>query len=106
VINQSIIKRILKPTPSRVINYKASQSIKKELNESGKYRLDGRTVDARASCAGGREFEFQRPAKSYNGSPQCCKRFATASTSFSLVAVLPWRYDAEMGIANSLHASV
>jgi len=32
------------------------------------------------------------------------KRFATASTS-TQVAVLPWRYDAEMGAANSLHAS-
>jgi len=35
---------------------------------------------------------------------QRCKRFATDSTS-THVAVLPWRYDAEMGIANSLHAS-
>jgi len=35
---------------------------------------------------------------------QHCKRFATASTSTN-VAVLPWRYDAEMGSANSLHAS-
>jgi len=33
-----------------------------------------------------------------------CKQFATASTS-TQVTVLPWRYDAEMGIANSLHAS-
>jgi len=40
-----------------------------------------------------------------NGQPnltQRCKRFTTASTSLQ-VAVLPWRYDAEMGIANSLH---
>jgi len=34
----------------------------------------------------------------------CCKRFATASTSMQ-VAELPWRYDAEMGTANSLHSS-
>jgi len=40
------------------------------------------------------------PAKS----TQRCKRCATASTSIQ-VAVLPWRYDAEMGTANSLHAS-
>jgi len=32
------------------------------------------------------------------------KRFATASTS-TQAAVLPWRYDAEMGTVNSLHAS-
>jgi len=35
---------------------------------------------------------------------QLCKRFATTSTS-TQVAVLPWRYDAEMGKANSLHPS-
>jgi len=35
---------------------------------------------------------------------QRCKGFATASTS-TQVAVLPWRYDAELGTANSLHAS-
>jgi len=35
---------------------------------------------------------------------QRCKRFATASTS-TQVAVLPWRYDAEMDTANTLHAS-
>jgi len=35
---------------------------------------------------------------------QRCKRFATTSTS-TQVAVLPWRYDAEMGTANSLYAS-
>jgi len=32
------------------------------------------------------------------------KRFVTASTS-TQVAVLPWRYDGEMGTANSLRAS-
>jgi len=32
------------------------------------------------------------------------KRTATAST-FTQVAVLPWRYDSEMGTTNSLHAS-
>jgi len=31
------------------------------------------------------------------------QRFVTVSTS-TQVAVLPWRYDAEMGTANSLHA--
>jgi len=31
------------------------------------------------------------------------KRFATASKPMQ-VAVLPWRYDAEMGTAKSLHA--
>jgi len=35
---------------------------------------------------------------------QRCKRFVTVST-FTQVAVLPWRYDAEMGTVNSLHAS-
>jgi len=35
---------------------------------------------------------------------QRCKRFATVSTS-TQVAVLPWRYGAEMSTANSLHAS-
>jgi len=29
------------------------------------YRLDSRTVNALASCAGGQECESQRPAKSY-----------------------------------------
>jgi len=50
-----------------------------------------------------RDFESSNP----NGRPnltQRCKRFATASTS-AQVAVLPWRYDAEMGTANSLQAS-
>jgi len=42
--------------------------------------------------ARGPEFESQRPAKSY--------------TALQTVAVLPWRNDAEMGTANSLHASV
>jgi len=38
---------------------------------------------------------------------QHCKWFATTSASMQ-VAVLPWRYDVEMGTANSLpvHASV
>jgi len=34
---------------------------------------------------------------------QRCKRFTTASTS-TQVYMLPWRYDVEMGTANSLHA--
>jgi len=40
------------------------------------------------------------PAKSYTA----LQRFVTDSIS-TQVAVLPWRYDAEMGTANSLHAS-
>jgi len=39
---------------------------------------------------------------------QRCKRFArfaNASTSMQ-VAMLPWRYDGEMGAAISFHASV
>jgi len=35
---------------------------------------------------------------------QRCVQFATASTS-TQIALLPWRYDVEMGTANSLHAS-
>jgi len=35
---------------------------------------------------------------------QRCKQFATSSTS-TQVALLPWRYDTEMGTANSLQAS-
>jgi len=35
---------------------------------------------------------------------QRCKLFTTAS-AYTQVAVLPWRYNAEMGTANSLHAS-
>jgi len=50
-----------------------------------------------------REVESLNP----NGRPnlrQRCKQFATVLTS-TKVAVLPWRYNAEMGPANSLHAS-
>jgi len=36
---------------------------------------------------------------------QRCKRFAIASTPAQVAALLSWRYDAEMGTANSLHAS-
>jgi len=54
------------------------------------------TINACASCAGSLEFKSQAGLS--------CKRFATASTSIQ-VAVLPWRYDAEMGTANLLHAS-
>jgi len=49
-----------------------------------------------------REVESSNP-KGRPNLTQHCKRFATAST-FTQVAVLPWRYDGEMGIANSLHA--
>jgi len=36
--------------------------------------------------------------------PRMRKRFATVSTS-TQVTLFPWHYDAEMGTANSLHAS-
>jgi len=47
---------------------------------------------------GGQEFLSPRPSKSYTA----LQTVATALTSMQ-VAVLPWRYDAEMGTANSLH---
>jgi len=50
-----------------------------------------------------REVESLNP-KSRSNLTQPCKQFVTASTS-TQVAVLPWRYDAEMGTANSLHTS-
>jgi len=52
--------------------------------------LDGRTVNSRAQ-----EVESSNP-KGRPNLTQRCRRFATASTS-TQVAVLPWRYDAEMG---------
>jgi len=51
-----------------------------------------------------REVENSNP-KGWSNHTQRCKRFATDSTS-TQVAVLPWRFDAEMGTANSLHALV
>jgi len=59
--------------------------------------LDGRTFKARASCAGGLEF------KSRTGHTE----LQTTRYRFDIlqVAVLSWRYDAELGTANSLHAS-
>jgi len=50
-----------------------------------------------------REVESSFP-KGRSNLSQRCKRFAIASTS-PQVAVFPWRYDADMGITNSLHAS-
>jgi len=50
-----------------------------------------------------REIESSNP-KSRSNLTQRCKWFTTTSTS-AKVAVLPWRYDAEMGNANSLHLS-
>jgi len=47
-----------------------------------------------------REVESSNP-KDRPDLTQSCKRFATAST-YKKVAVLPWRYDAEMGTANSV----
>jgi len=64
-------------------------------------RLDGRTVNKLASCAGGLEFKFwigKIGIANGNGSP-------TRQHHSTQPAVLPWRYDAEMGTANSLHAS-
>jgi len=49
-----------------------------------------------------REVESLNP-KDWPNLTQRCKPFATVSTSTQM-AVLPWRYDAEMGTANSLHA--
>jgi len=49
------------------------------------------------------EVESSNP-KSRPNFTQRCKRFVTASTS-TKVALIPRRYDAEMGTANSLHAS-
>jgi len=63
-----------------------------------KGRLDDQTVNAHASCAGGREFETQAGEILYsiaNGSPP--PEHYTSSC-------VPWRYDAEIGNANSLHA--
>jgi len=59
---------------------------------------NGRTFNARASCAGGREFVSQRPTKSNTALQTVRHRFTTSTQ----VAVLPWRYGAEMGTANSL----
>jgi len=50
-----------------------------------------------------RKVESLNP-KGWPNLTQRCKRFAIASTS-TQVAVLPWRYDAEMVTANSSHAS-
>jgi len=50
-----------------------------------------------------REVESWKP-KGQPNLAQRYKRFATASTS-TQAAELPWRYDTEMGTANSLHAS-
>jgi len=50
-----------------------------------------------------REIESSNP-KGRPNLTQRCQRFTTASTS-TQVTVLPWRYDTEMGTANSLHAS-
>jgi len=52
-------------------------------------------------AAGGREFESQWPAKSYTALQTVRHRF----NIYTQVAVLPWCSDADMGTANSLHAS-
>jgi len=58
-------------------------------------------VNARALCAGGRDFESQNPAKSYTALQTVCHRF----NIYAGIALFPWRYDAEMDTVNSLHAS-
>jgi len=80
-----------------------------------KFRI-GRTVNARALCAEDLEFKYQ--------TGQILHSVANGSSSWSLLqhlyttlavlpwrydaevgtAVLPWRYDAEVGTSNSLHA--
>jgi len=62
--------------------------------------MEAALINERASYAGGQEFESQRPVKSYTALQTVCHRF-----NIYAVAVLPWRYDAEMGTGNSLHAS-
>jgi len=69
-----------------------------------KYILFGKAIlrnSRLVHCAGGRS-GVQIPDRP--NLTQSCKRFATASTS-TQVAVLPRRYDVEMGTANLLHAS-
>jgi len=58
----------------------------------------GQTDKRTASCAGDREFESQAGQISYS--------VANGSPPLQHLRKLSWRYDAEMGIANSLHASV
>jgi len=55
----------------------------------------------RPSYARSREFESHRLTKSYIALQTVRHRFTSTQA-----AVLPWRYDAELGTANSLHASV
>jgi len=66
------------------------------------HHRDGRTVNARASCAEGLEFKFQTGQILHSVANH--RWFTTVSTSTKVV-VLPWRYDAEMGTANSSPAS-
>jgi len=65
------------------------------------HRSTGRTVNALVLCAGSREFDSQRPAKSYTALQTVRHRFNISASSCVAMA-----YDAEMGTANSLHASV
>jgi len=54
-----------------------------------------------ALCAGGREFESLRPAKSYTALQMVCHRFNIYAGS---CVALAWCYDVEMGTAKLLHA--
>jgi len=58
--------------------------------------LDGRTINVRASCAEGLDF------KSW-----ASQILQTVRHRFNIFAsgCVAWRYDAEIGTANSLHAS-
>jgi len=58
-------------------------------------------INAHVSCAGGREFVSQKPAKSHAALQMVRHRFNIYPGSCAAR-----RYDAEMGTANSLHASV
>jgi len=49
-----------------------------------------------------REFDSQRPGKSYTALQTIRHRFNIYASS---VAALPWRYNAEMGTANSVLVS-
>jgi len=63
--------------------------------------IDVRVVYARASCGGDREFESQRPSKSYTALQTVRHGFNTYAGSFAALTL--WREY--MGTVNSIHAS-
>jgi len=67
------------------------------------FRIDIEQFGSNARVNFELEIESSNP-KDRPNLTQRCKRFATALTS-TQVAVLPWRYDAEMGTANLFDAS-